>query len=593
MFLDENREKVELIARSFSPDLVTARSGDDVHAADYEKLNTKLDTLLEGGEYSELSILDGIGVVLASTDDASVGYDRSVDPLFLEGREQTYIEDAHASNISGKPVISISTPIREENELLGVMIADISMTKLNEITTDRTGLGKSGEIYLVNKDGYMITPSRFLAETFLKQKVDIEELFGIPGYTQAFLSTNYLGSNVLRVCTYFPETKWCLLAEMGEKEAFEPVDKLLRLMLSLLVGLSAAGIMISVLISSAITKPLMILHVGTEEIVKGNLEYKVGAEGKDEIGELSRAFDTMTAKLKASREELEKYSKGLEKMVEVRTKELNEKVKEVEEQRLKTLNMLKEVNETKKELERANRDLEDFSSTVSHDLKMPLRAIQAFTTLLMEDYADTLDETGRGYINKVKEAVERMIGLIEDLLKLSRVGRKFTEVEIVDLNDLVEEIKSDLSARIEEQGGEVVVVGKLPSISTQRVWMKELFMNLIDNGLKFNKSKKPRVEVSCEEISAATNLIRNISKGDWLFKVKDNGIGIEENDKARIFNLFERVHSQSNYEGTGAGLAICKKIVEELGGTLQVESKPKEGSTFFFVIPKSKSLSCK
>ncbi len=229
-----------------------------------------------------------------------------------------------------------------------------------------------------------------------------------------------------------------------------------------------------------------------------------------------------------------------------------------------------------KDLERANQDLDDFAVTVSHDLKAPLRTIQAFSMLLMEDYADALDETGRGYLDKVRKAAERMSLLIEDLLKLSRVGRKFTELEKVDLNALLEEIKADLKVRIEERSGEVVVE-KLPGIFTQRVWMKELLTNLIDNGLKFNKSDKPKVEISCEE-----------SEKSYLFKVKDDGIGIEEKYQANIFNLFERLHSQSEYEGTGAGLAICKKIVEELGGTIRVESKSvEEGSTFFFTIPKN------
>jgi PAS domain S-box-containing protein len=235
----------------------------------------------------------------------------------------------------------------------------------------------------------------------------------------------------------------------------------------------------------------------------------------------------------------------------------------------------KEVKKYTKELERVNRDLEDFTSTVSHDLRAPLRSIQAFSMLLTEDYADVLDETGRGYLNRVKEAVERMSVQIEDLLTLSRVGRKFIEVETVDLNELLEEIKADLSARIGERGGEVVV-GKLPSVFTQRVWMKELFTNLIDNGLKFNKSGKPRVEISCEG-----------NGKNYLFKVKDNGIGIEEKHIDKIFSLFERLHSQSEYEGTGAGLAICMKIVEGLGGDIWVESKLGEGSTFCFTIPRN------
>jgi len=248
---------------------------------------------------------------------------------------------------------------------------------------------------------------------------------------------------------------------------------------------------------------------------------------------------------------------------------------ELARERWKRIIAEEKLKEYTKELERANRDLEDFTSTVSHSLKAPLRSIQAFNTLLMEDYADVLDETGRGYLEKVKGAAGRMNALIEDLLTLSRVGRKFIEVETVDLNELLEEIKTDLSARIEERGGEVVA-GKLPTVSTQRVWMKELLTNLIDNGLKYNKSNKPRVEISCEE-----------RKKDYLFRVKDNGIGIEEKYQANIFNLFERLHPHSEYEGTGAGLAICKKIVEELGGTIGVESKTGEGSMFFFTIPKN------
>jgi len=228
-----------------------------------------------------------------------------------------------------------------------------------------------------------------------------------------------------------------------------------------------------------------------------------------------------------------------------------------------------------RDLERANRDLEDFTQTVSHDLKAPLRTIQAFSMLLIEDYAPSLDETGQEYLDKVRKATERMNVLIEDLLMLSRVGQKFMEVEKVDLNEQLEKIKSDLRVRLEERGGEVVA-GKLPTISTQRVWLKELLINLIDNGLKFNRAEKPRVEVSSEE------------DGKYcIFEVKDNGIGIEAKHLSRIFTLSERLHPQE-YEGTGLGLNICKKILDKFGGNIWVESIPGEGTTFYFTIPKNR-----
>nr|QNO52789.1 methanogenesis regulatory histidine kinase FilI [Methanosarcinales archaeon ANME-1 ERB6] len=236
-----------------------------------------------------------------------------------------------------------------------------------------------------------------------------------------------------------------------------------------------------------------------------------------------------------------------------------------------------------KELERAKRDLEDIIFMASHDLKGPLRTIQGFCTIFEDEYADKIDEKGRKYLDIVRKAAERMNALIEDLLNLSRIGRKF-EVKTVDLNELIDEIKSDLWARFRERGGEgEVVAEELPTISTQRVWMKGLFMNLIDNGLKFNRSEKPRVEVSYEEREREKRKGEGKEK-EYLFKIKDNGIGIEEEYLSRIFNLSERLHPQE-YEGTGFGLNICQKIVDKLGGNIRVSSKPAEGSTFFFTIP--------
>jgi light-regulated signal transduction histidine kinase (bacteriophytochrome) len=167
--------------------------------------------------------------------------------------------------------------------------------------------------------------------------------------------------------------------------------------------------------------------------------------------------------------------------------------------------------------------------------------------------------------------------LIENLLLLSRVGRKFMEVEIVDLNQLLEEIVADLEPSIQKNNGKVIF-HNFPAVSVQRTWMKELFMNLIDNGLKFNKSKTPRVEVTYEE-----------KEPGLLFKVHDNGIGIEEKYFDQLFTLFERLHTQEEYEGTGAGLAICKKIVQQFGGRIWVESQVRRGSTFFFTLPKKKN----
>jgi light-regulated signal transduction histidine kinase (bacteriophytochrome) len=236
--------------------------------------------------------------------------------------------------------------------------------------------------------------------------------------------------------------------------------------------------------------------------------------------------------------------------------------------------MERESKEYMKELERANRELKNYATTISHDLRVPLYSIQAFVGFLTQDHDDKLDEKGQNHLDMLKKASARIAELTEDLLLLSRFGRQYLEVETVDLNALIEEIKTELSTRIEQCSGEVVA-GTLPTISTIKVWMKELLMSLISNGLEFNKSEKPRVEVNCEERE---------EENDYLFTVRDNGIGIEEENQEKIFNLFDTPQSESG--GTAVGLAICKRIVTEFSGTIRVESRPGEGSTFFFTIPK-------
>jgi PAS domain S-box-containing protein len=248
------------------------------------------------------------------------------------------------------------------------------------------------------------------------------------------------------------------------------------------------------------------------------------------------------------------------------------------EKRLSEITILqKELETTNQLLGQSNVDLENYTYVVSHDLKAPLRAIRSFSTFLLEDYSGKLDAKGQDYLRRIVDASSRMDTLIENLLLLSRVGRKFMEVEIVDLNQLLEEIVADLEPSIQKNNGKVIF-HNFPAVSVQRTWMKELFMNLIDNGLKFNKSKTPRVEVTYEE-----------KEPGLLFKVHDNGIGIEEKYFDQLFTLFKRLHTQEEYEGTGAGLAICKKIVQQFGGRIWVESQVRRGSTFFFTLPKKKN----
>jgi len=206
----------------------------------------------------------------------------------------------------------------------------MSLEPLFKITADHTGLGQTGEAFLVNQEGYMITPSRFIDEVFLKQKIelrDIEEASptepsDILSKEEIDIIKDYRGVEVLSMHTHIPEMNWHLFGQIDVDEAFAPVTQLTNTLLLLFAIILLFAIFISGFISRKLTRPIRRLHEGTEEITRGNLNYKVGTTSTDEVGQLSRAFDEMTVNLKKSREELEEYSKNLEKKVEERTRDL-------------------------------------------------------------------------------------------------------------------------------------------------------------------------------------------------------------------------------------------------------------------------------
>ncbi len=227
-------------------------------------------------------------------------------------------------------------------------------------------------------------------------------------------------------------------------------------------------------------------------------------------------------------------------------------------------------------LEQSNQALQEFASIASHDMKEPLRKIISFGNLLRQNHKNSLGQTGNDYLNRMLNATQRMQSLITSLLEYSRVTMDQEPFQETDLYDLVHEVLSDLEVRIAKTGGEVQV-GELPSIAADPTQMRQLFQNLIGNALKFHKpGEKPMVQVrSTSHTDSECQII-----------VEDNGIGFEEQYIERIFAPFQRLHGRnSQYEGTGMGLAICKKIVERHGGAITASSEPGKGSTFTVTLP--------
>lgn len=228
-----------------------------------------------------------------------------------------------------------------------------------------------------------------------------------------------------------------------------------------------------------------------------------------------------------------------------------------------------------RELEGRNRELEQFAYVASHDLQEPLRKVSSFVQLFAKRYANQVDATGQSYLDFAVDGARRMQLLIDDLLHYSRVSRGGGDMQPVDLERVFNLLRQDFSIRLEEEGAELIC-GHLPVVMGEPQQMRALLQNLIGNALKYREAgRPPRIELSSE----------TDAQGLATIHVRDNGIGIEPRYFDRIFVIFQRLHSRAEYPGTGIGLAICKRIVENHGGQLWLDSTPGEGSTFHFTLP--------
>lgn len=311
---------------------------------------------------------------------------------------------------------------------------------------------------------------------------------------------------------------------------------------------------LSSLLTRVISRPVLALADAAREVSQRR-DYTLRAPKffDDDVGRLTDAFNEMLAQIQSHDATL--------------------KAEIVERTAAET-----KLRETAARLEASNRELQDFAYVASHDLQEPLRKIQAFGDRLRSKFTEALGETGGDYLTRMSDAASRMQTLITDLLSFSRVTTKAQPFVPVDLNQIATGVMSDLEVRIEQTKASVEI-GALVSIDADPLQMRQLFQNLIGNALKFGKAGvPPRIQV--------TGVTRNGSTPPRLELVfRDNGIGFDQKYAERIFVIFQRLHGRGEYEGTGIGLAICKKIVERHGGVINATSVPGEGATFTIQLP--------
>lgn len=316
----------------------------------------------------------------------------------------------------------------------------------------------------------------------------------------------------------------------------------------------AGSFILLIFLVKNISRPLKQIEVAAHQIAAGDYKVNLSHSSKDEVGEVAKAFNVMSTRLLEARNLLENKNQELEENLFLTRKQ-------------------------KQDLEKVNKELDDFVHTVSHDLRSPLMGIMNYGAVLNSRYKDQLDESARKCIQGVCLGVERLSDMIDDLLALTRIARVQNPYERVDIKDVIKTALDRLDYRIERAGAEIKCPENFPEIICDKIKITEAFLNLIGNAIKFSSHgniEHPVIEIGFYE------------KGDMVeFFVKDNGIGIDVRDHEKVFEIFQRVDTEGLYEGTGAGLAIVKTIINDHGGKIWIDSTAGNGAAVRFVLPRN------
>ncbi|MDD5070191.1 MAG: ATP-binding protein [Candidatus Omnitrophica bacterium] len=458
--------------------------------------------------------------------------------------------------VSDRAIVYIVAPIINGPEFAGAVIARIDDRVFEPFVKDYRGLGQSGETLLgtlVNNEALYINDFRFPGYNAVKKTVSMGEKDNIDiqnavqGKEGKGLSVDYRGMKVLTLWRSLPLSGLGMVIKIDTSEVFASGNRLKNVLIAISFVLLVMVVTMAVLISRSISNPIKKLTLTAVRISEGNLNERASVIADDEISTLASSFNQMA-----------------DRLIEAKNK--------VEEEREK-------IKEQKKMLEKVNHELDSFVYTASHDLRAPLRGVSSFASFLIEDSLDKLDDEGKTYLEGIRRGANRMSKLIDDLLTLSRMSRINNPYEQVNMNEIVSSVLERIEFDIKDYNVDIIFERNLPVVNCDKIKISEVFLNLINNAIKFsskNNPDRPRVEIGYNDM-----------KGYFDFFIKDNGIGIEPKYHKQIFGIFKRLHSEKEYDGTGAGLSIVKRIIEDHGGDIWVDSEYGKGSVFHFSLPKN------
>jgi signal transduction histidine kinase len=443
--------------------------------------------------------------------------------------------------------IYMASPLYHNGEVIGVIIIGTSADDISSLTRDYTGLDKTGETVIARFDRYSnveyLTPMRFHDKPFLKVATEKNHFNyamkqALMKHEKIFNSHNindYRKHAVIASTRYIEKTGWGMITKIDREEVSEPLTKLRNI--TILIGLVTVVIfmVLSFLFAAYLALPINAIANTANQISEGDLGKRLEVtNSSNELNHLVASFNRMAEHLIIAKE-------GLEKKVE--------------------------------QLDRSNEALDRFAYIVSHDLKAPLNAITSLAEFLKSDYEEKLDDEGKQILGMIEQKIVHMHELINGVLEYSRVSAGQCLVERIDINEIVQQVIENIAP---SDHIKINTANKLPVLNIERIMILQIFQNLLSNAVKYMNKPSGNITVG------------SVLENDKIkFFVSDNGPGIPVKYFEKIFEIFNKTHQDSKADSTGVGLAIVKKIVEQKGGRIWVESEVGKGSVFYFSLPKA------
>ncbi len=643
-----------------------------------DKINHNLEFMLENiDDFDTLHFLNDKGEIIASTALNPTVTDLSDRDYFKEAvKGNEYVTDAFLGRGTGKMVIVFSSPVYDySNKFIGAIIGSVSLASIDDIIED-IEVSEGKDIYIVNRDGYMITESRFIDQLIAEGKVEQTARMNIKvdtplfknalnneGYRESFV--DYRGVEVYGTFGITNDGKWIIISEIDKEQLVIGIQRQIFSFMGWLAIIAMASIIVTLKFTEKIEEPIKYLLEGTTNLQAGNYSHKIDekviSNGPEELLRLCKAFNEMSSTIDShihkiqesekkyrglfyhnpnivftldrqgtlqeintyteiitgfskadligkplttwtSQEDLEKAKISFLKALMGESNNFDMSIvgksgeklyfnttlfpikvnpteilifgigKDVTEKRL----ALEELQIYSKKLEQSNGDLQQFAYVASHDLQEPLRMVSSYLQLLEKRYVQNLDHDAQEFIKFAVDGAKRMHKLINDLLAYSRLNTRGNEFKGISTQKVLNKVLNNLEFFITEKNA-MVTHENLPEIFGDESQIIQLFQNIIVNGIKFNVNQ-PRIHISAWETDE-----------HWFFSFKDNGIGIPQEHQGRVFEIFQRLHTKEEYDGTGIGLAICNRIIQRHGGSIWLESQENQGTIFYFTVSKGGS----